>query len=67
MSKNGTWGKLKQFFREVRAELKKVNWPNLNEIASYTLVVIVAVLVVALFIGGIDLVVSNLLRPIILN
>jgi preprotein translocase subunit SecE len=65
MAKKGAWAKTKKFFREVKAELKKVNWPNQQEILSSTVVVIVTVLIISLFIGGIDLVFSNLIRPFI--
>ena len=56
-----------KFFREVKVELQKVNWPNMSEVMSYTTVVIVVVLAIAFFIGGIDLVFSRLIKPIILN
>ena len=67
MAKKGTGAKVKKFFREVKAELKKVNWPKQKKVLSYTMVVIVTVLLVASFIGGIDLVFSNIIRPIILD
>ena len=59
--------KVGKFLREVKIELQKVNWPNVNEVVSYTSVVIVVVLLVAFFIGGIDFLFSRLIRPIILN
>ncbi|TDX49301.1 preprotein translocase subunit SecE [Orenia marismortui] len=67
MAKKGSGAKVGKFFREVKAELKKVNWPKQKEVMSYTMVVIVTVLLVALFIGGIDFVFSSIIRPIILN
>ncbi|GAB6099834.1 hypothetical protein JCM16358_17130 [Halanaerocella petrolearia] len=63
----GTVDKVKKFFREVKAELRKVNWPNQNEVISYTGVVVFVVVVVGLFIGGIDLVFSQIIRPLILD
>jgi preprotein translocase subunit SecE len=39
---------IRRFFRNVAAELKKVNWPNRKELITYTIVVIVTVLVVSL-------------------
>ena len=67
MAKKNFWEKTKKFLQEVKIELKKVNWPNQKEVFSYTLVVLVTVLVIALFIGGIDLLVSKLISPIIFN
>ncbi|MBW3605694.1 MAG: preprotein translocase subunit SecE [Actinobacteria bacterium] len=43
-----------QFLREVRLELRRVNWPSRREVASYSLVVLVAVSLITLFIALID-------------
>lgn len=43
-----------QFLREVWAELNKVVWPSRAETKAYTFVVIVAVAVVAAYIGLLD-------------
>ena len=40
-----TTSRWKKFFREVKAELKKVSWPNKKELASYTGVVFMSVVV----------------------
>jgi len=45
-----------QFFKEVWAELNKVVWPSKAETWAYTLVVLVAVAVVAAYIGLLDIV-----------
>lgn len=36
-----------KFFRNVKAEMKKVSWPAKNDISTYTLVVLVSVLIVS--------------------
>ena len=46
--------KPRQFVREVIAELQKVNWPTRQEVASYSLVVLVAAIVVAAIIFALD-------------
>lgn len=48
-----------QFLREVRAELKKVAWPNRREVASYTLVVVITTAALTAFVFGLDWVVSK--------
>lgn len=53
--------KLKQFLREVRAEMEKVTWPGRQEVQAATLVIIALVLLLAVFIGGVDFIVSRLL------
>lgn len=46
--------RLKKFLREVKAEMKKVAWPNKKELASYTGVVFVSVILVSILIWIID-------------
>ncbi len=53
-----------KFFREVRAELRKVIWPNRRESTLYTSVVVGAVLVVAALIFVIDQALSHGLTPL---
>ena len=45
---------LVRFLREVYDELRKVVWPTWAELYRYTLVVIVTVIVIGGFIGGVD-------------
>jgi len=55
----------KKFFREVRAELKKVTWPTKNELISYTGIVFISVVVVAVLIWIIDAALTKVLELII--
>ena len=55
------FGKIKNFFREVKVELKKVVFPSREEVIGSTKVVLVLVLIVAVFLGLIDLVLSKLI------
>ncbi|MGM0378761.1 MAG: preprotein translocase subunit SecE [Bacillota bacterium] len=41
MASKSKGNKLANFFKGVKAELKRVNWPNKKELYSYTTVVIV--------------------------
>ncbi|MDD5131435.1 MAG: preprotein translocase subunit SecE [bacterium] len=52
--------KVKQFFREVVAEGKKVSWSSKQEFIGATIVVIFAILVLSMFIGLVDFVLSRL-------
>lgn len=47
------------FLKEVRSELRKVNWPSRPEVVSYTLVVLVTTAVLTGIVWSIDWVVSN--------
>jgi preprotein translocase subunit SecE len=50
MKKDSPAEGFRRFFRNVTAELKKVNWPNRKELTTYTIVVILTVIVVSLII-----------------
>ncbi len=42
------------FVREAKEELRKVTWPDRDEVTSFTIVVVVAVLIVSVFLWIID-------------
>ena len=44
-----------EYFRQVRAELRKVAWPTRAEVISYSIVVLVALLVLTALIFALDL------------
>jgi preprotein translocase subunit SecE len=46
--------KVRTFFKEVKIEVKKVTWPNRDEVTNYTIVVIFIVILISVFIGVID-------------
>lgn len=43
-----------QFLREVRGELRRVQWPSRREVLSYSLVVLVSVSLLTLYVFGLD-------------
>ncbi len=47
--------KIKQFFKEVRSEFKKVVFPNREELIGSTWIVIITVIVISMFLGLVDL------------
>jgi preprotein translocase subunit SecE len=52
----------REFLEECWAELKKVHWPGRRETQAATLVVITGVVVVALYLGLVDFVLSWVVR-----
>jgi preprotein translocase subunit SecE len=54
-----------QFLREVKIELKKVTWPSRKQTIGSTAVVIVLVLIISLFLGFVDIGLSNLIRVVL--
>ena len=47
--------KIKEFFRDVKVEVKKVVFPTKEELIGSTWVVIITVVVISLFLGVVDL------------
>ena len=56
--------KVIQFFKESRAELKKVVWPTRDDVVSSIKVVIISTIVVAVILGLLDLGFTQLFRII---
>ena len=42
------------YVRESKEELKKVTWPSRDEVTSFTIVVVVTLLVISFFLWGVD-------------
>ena len=47
--------KVKEFFNEVKIEIKKVIFPTREELIGSTWVVIITVLIISIFLGIVDL------------
>ena len=58
-------GKTIQFFKDAFFELTKVTWLNKKEVVATTVVVIVFVIIMALFVGVVDMILSGLLGVIL--
>jgi preprotein translocase subunit SecE len=54
----------RQFLKDVRQELKKVNWPSREEMIAYTVVVLVAVVVLTAVVFGMDVALSKAILQI---
>ncbi len=54
--------KIITFLKEVRLEMKKVNWPTRQQTIRYTLIVIGISVAVAAFLGGLDFIFTNILK-----
>jgi len=59
------FGKIKDFFREVRTEAKKVNYPSKDELMGSTWVVITTVVIVSVFLGIVDVSLSKIVSLIV--
>jgi len=54
------FNRIKEFFKEVKIELKKVVFPGKDEVIGSTKVVVVLVLIIAIFLGLVDMLLSKL-------
>lgn len=57
--------KLIKFLKEARIEIGKANWPTKKQTINYTLIVIGLSLAVALFLGALDYIFSQVLKSVI--
>ncbi len=49
------------YLKEVRVELTKVSWPTREEAVKLTMVILLSSLAVGLYVGGLDVLFTNLL------
>ena len=49
------------YLRDVRAEVRKVTWPSLDDLRRSTFVIIVVVIIIGIIIGVMDFVFSKIL------
>jgi preprotein translocase subunit SecE len=56
--------KIKVFFQEVSVELKKVSWPTRQQTVSATGVVITVAVIVAFFLGIVDVILAKIVGAI---
>ncbi|MCI0543918.1 MAG: preprotein translocase subunit SecE [Actinobacteria bacterium] len=61
----GFIGRIREFVREVIAEFRKVTWPTRQELVNSTAVVVVLTVVVAVFLGVVDVGLTRLVELIL--
>jgi preprotein translocase subunit SecE len=59
------WHVVKEFVVEAAQELRKVTWPNRRETLGTTGVVLVLVILVAIFLGLVDFLLSHIVRYVV--
>jgi preprotein translocase subunit SecE len=58
--------KIFSFIKESKEELKKVTWPTRQRTINYTITVVVISLLVALFLGVLDMIFSMMMEMFII-
>ncbi|NIQ01012.1 MAG: preprotein translocase subunit SecE [Nitrospinaceae bacterium] len=59
------WSRAVEFLTEVKVEVKKVTWPSRRDALGGTAVVVVVVLLVSLFLGIVDTILSKIVQTLI--
>ena len=49
-----------EFLREVRGELRKIAWPTKSEVINYSIIVLIAVVLVTAMVAGLDFLFGSL-------
>lgn len=57
--------KLFDFVRESREELKKVTWPEKDEVSNFTIVVIVTLIIVSVFLAFVDFFLNHIIEMMV--
>ncbi|MBI2626544.1 MAG: preprotein translocase subunit SecE [Candidatus Nealsonbacteria bacterium] len=58
--------KIATFLKEVRLEIKKVNWPTRPQTFRYTLIVLGISGAIAFFLGGFDFIITFIINKFVL-
>ena len=57
----GWWPRLVDFYHGVMAEMKKVTWPDMQQVRSATIAIIIFVMLLGLFITILDFILQGIL------
>ena len=61
VSKKGFFSKISKSIKDMRGELKKVVWPSKKQVLNNTGVVLLTCVVFAIFLGGLDFLLTSLI------
>ena len=58
-------GGILKFFREIKAEVKRITWPNKKDTKKAIIAVAVATIIYTVLVGGFDYIFQNLFEAIL--
>ena len=64
-AKPGVFARISRWFREMKSELKKVQWPSMKQTLNNTAVVIICVIIVGFFIWVFDWLASGVIDALL--
>jgi len=59
--------KLRNYLKGVRNEVHRVSWPTRQEVISFTVLVLLLVVVLTLYIWGVDRIIEAILRVLVIR
>jgi preprotein translocase subunit SecE len=59
------FARVQEFIKEVMVEFRKVTWPSRQELINSTAVVIVVTVVLAFFLGGVDIGLARIVERVL--
>lgn len=57
--------KVSKFLRNVRSEVRKVSWPTQSEVITMTILILIMVILLSGYIGGVDIVYQRIIKQIL--
>ena len=57
--------RITNYFKGVKAEIARVSWPSRNEIISLTALILLLVVIVTLYIWGVDGILGTLIKILV--
>ena len=61
----GVIGRVKEFVQEVLGEFRRVTWPTREQLVNSTVVVIIVTVVLAFFLGAVDIALARVVEWIL--
>jgi len=65
MKKENIFQRMKNYLTEIRSELKKVTWPNMNDLQKTTIAVIVLSIIIGIYLQVVDIAFQKMVNWII--
>lgn len=65
--KPGIFSRIRRSLRDMKGEIKKVVWPAKKQVINNTLIVIGFCVVAAVFIGGLDMILTTIVDLVLRN
>lgn len=62
--KPGVFARMKKYFKETKAEMKKVSWPSKEQLVHNTLIILIFIAIVAVILSVLDIGFTKLIQMV---